>query len=181
MDTPTKMTVYLPEGAGFVLIPYPMRPGQSPRDILPEYRFQWVPLESGHSVVPTDIAWYPGMYDEIDAVDVAAAWEENGRLRAERDLSRRRKEAADALAGQIWLQSESLALGLAMSARHAGEASATALGRAFQLLRKPEAFVVFVDGVEVHRDREAMEAARWLVAEATKPGQRAGQSTPLAA
>lgn len=95
----TRMTVYLQPNAGFVLIPYPMRTGQSPRDILAEYRFQWVPLEDGHSAIPKDVAWYPGAYDEIDAVDLAAVWAESARLKAERDLAMRRQEAAEKLAG----------------------------------------------------------------------------------
>ncbi|MCK9985378.1 MAG: hypothetical protein AzoDbin1_01850 [Azoarcus sp.] len=177
----TRMTVYLQPNAGFVLIPYPMREGQAPRDILPEYRFQWVPLENGHSVIAKDVAWYPGAYDEIDAVDIAAVREESARLKAERDLAQRRREAAEQLAGQIWLMSESLALEMALSARHAGEAFGTVQGCECQLLREPEAFVVYVDGAEVYRHREAMEAARWLVAYATKPGQRAQMPELLAA
>lgn len=178
----TRMTVYLQPNAGFVLIPYPMRTGQSPRDILAEYRFQWVPLEDGHSAIPKDVAWYPGAYDEIDAVDLAAVWAESARLKAERDLAMRRQEAAEKLAGQIWLMKESLALEMALSARHAGEAFGTVHGCECRLVREPEAFVVYIDGAEAYRDGEAMEAARWLVGYATRPGHRAQkQPEPLAA
>jgi hypothetical protein len=176
----TKMTIYLQEWAGFVLIPYPMRPGQSPRNILPEYRLQWVPLTSGHSAIPNDVAWYPGCFVEIDAVDVGEAWAEAARIAEERKLAMRRQKLAEEMAGGIWLACESLALELALSANRTGEACVPWQGRAFRLARQGNAAVVFVDGTEQFRHAETMVAARWMVKTITAPGQTQEQ-TPLAA
>lgn len=176
----TKMTIYLQEWAGFVLIPYPMRPGQSPRNILPEYRLHWVPLESGHSAIPNDVAWYPGCFVEIDAVDVGEAWAETARITEERNFALRRQKLAEEMAGAIWLATESLALEVAVSAKRAGEASVQCKGRTVRLASQGKAFVVFTDGTEQFRHAEAMEAARWMVRSLTAPGQTREQ-TPIAA
>lgn len=72
-----RVVAYL--NGAFVGIPYDMREGQAPRDILPRYRDAWVWLGSpgwygdmtkeqkalAVAVVPRDVSWYEGCFDVL--------------------------------------------------------------------------------------------------------------------
>jgi hypothetical protein len=51
-------------GHGFYIIPYTMRPGQSPNDIRPQFRGDWIYVDveaaKNDSRIPSDVAWYHG-------------------------------------------------------------------------------------------------------------------------
>ena len=80
-------TIYWPRAnEPFVLIPYRMRPGQSPEDILPDLRSDWVPLTAGHPAVARDIMWSAGTFDVVDS-DPGPALALNHSLHADQVLA----------------------------------------------------------------------------------------------